>query len=278
MLKATPEIQQILDDLRRNNLAPYNEDKPLYKYVNIRTAKLILENSTIKFSSPNELNANDFDRDRIIMDFTPDYLEDTKHRAFIEALKHSKGCTENEAELYLKTAHGRRDYAKYPIDRIKDKLIHFHKTDVPNQAGIFCVTTSNKNAHLWERYGTNDSKQKDAGVCIEYKFPSLISNEFMAFRVNYDPYNSTFNYLGPDGKINRVDIYKWAITKPHQYSGEDEIRLILSELNPGLLKIPKDVFTGVYYGKKTAQSDIEEIESIIKNVGYSFDKGIRISY
>lgn len=62
-LPLTPEQQQLIDELERFGIQRYDEDLPLYKYVTIETAKLILGNCTIKFSTPTELDDNDLEMD-----------------------------------------------------------------------------------------------------------------------------------------------------------------------------------------------------------------------
>ena len=76
------EIQQIMDELKKENIIPFDKLIPLYKYVDIPTAKLILAGSTIKYSTPKELNANDFDEQRFDVNCTNDYLEAMKRKAF----------------------------------------------------------------------------------------------------------------------------------------------------------------------------------------------------
>ena len=269
-----------MDELKKENIIPFDKLIPLYKYVDIPTAKLILAGSTIKYSTPKELNANDFDEQRFDVNCTNDYLEAMKRKAFVIVIMKRKSCDENRAVEYLNTdAELIREYNAYPNKKVYDFIESSYKYDAINSAGLFCVTTSNIDKEMWEHYGKNDNNGGDAnaGVCIEFSFPSLVNDEFMAFEVVYDKDNKPFQFSTVDGKRNNADIYKWAISKPEKYSFEKEIRLLLSDLRPGIKNIDKQIITAVYYGTETSQTDIQSVDDIIDKSGYSFKKGQKIT-
>lgn len=86
------------------------------------------------------------------------------------------------------------------------------------------------------------------------------------------------NYFKRNGKPDEVSLHRWLFTKRTIYSIEDEVRLVSKVGCVGIFQPPIEVFNGLYYGKDTSLTDIEEIELLLKNGGFSFDKGERAIY
>ena|ERR1022692_3973494 len=99
-----------------------------------------------------------------------------------------------------------------------------------------------------------------------------------AFTVGYDDEMKPLKYLNDDGKANNVSIHRWLCTKRKSYKDEDEIRLLSGIGKVGIFPVPIQVFTGLYYGKQTPPEHIEELELLLKEVGYSFTKATKAIY
>ena len=124
----------------------------------------------------------------------------------------------------------------------------------------------------------NDYADKGKGVCIEYKFKTLYNQAFIGFKVNYDPDMKPLNYFDKNGKLDTVSLHRWLFTKRISYTEEDEVRLVCKLGFFGVFQPNIDVFNGLYYGNNTSAADIEILERLLKDGGYSFDKGVKANY
>ena len=84
-----------------------------------------------------------------------------------------------------------------------------------------------------------------------------------------------FNICDKNGEVDYLQFLRWCYTKSIEYEFEDEVRIISNIGQVGITQPVKEVFTGLYYGKETIQSDIDTLDEIVGKGGYSFKQGIR---
>jgi len=252
-----------LHELASNNIHRYDGDR-LYKYVDAEGAKRILENGSLKFSSPTELDDNDFEIDLLNFNLNAQHQRRKISESIIKADIRA-GKSLKQVQRYLASPAGKAylESQNY-IETSRQSYRSLH-----DKIRLFCATTTNDNKRLWDQYAN-----KGTGVCIEYSFPSICTKHYVAFKVFYDPDFLSFDLFDDNGKELFTSIYRWAFTKRAQYAFEDEIRLVTTSL-PRIVPFPRQVFTAVYYGPNTSQSDIDDIERLLQN-GYSFTHGRRI--
>lgn len=263
------EKEALLAELAKHNIHPYDASKKLYKYVNVDTAKLIFGNGSLKFSTPVELNDNDFE---LALLSKPPIQQQKKIIEFYYR-KSKPNATANDVTNYFKSGEGKRlmlnGFCQRMIKNSYGKLRDTYK--------IFCATTKPDNAEMW-----NNPKYGDGGkgFCIEYQMP-LICAEYHTLKVFYDKDFKPFGTYDKAGLLNEVSIQRWYFTKKIRYKDEDEVRIFsdkFCDYFKGIVPFPKKIFTGLYYGQHTSDIDIAALELLLRRGGYSFEKGIRANY
>jgi len=263
----TIEDQETLfTELAKHNIHRYDASKKLYKYVSVKTAKLILGNGSLKFSTPVELNDNDFELALLI---NPP-IEIRKKIVAFYFKKANPNATDRDVNIYLNNGDGKRRM----LNDFCLKMVRESYGKLREKYAIFCATTSPNNAEMWnnEKYGDSGK-----GVCIEYQLP-LINSNYYTLKVFYDKDFKPFGTYNKAGLLNEVSVQRWYFTKRLKYEFEDEVR-VFTDKGSGLGLFKKDeVFTGIYYGEHTSDVDITALELLLKNGGYSFDKGVKAIY
>ena len=260
--------EQIRERMMKSGVVPFMGDRSLYKYVTIETAEKILSGSSIKFSTPSELNDKDLEMG--LLDMTEEKLLAIKTREYRNSLKRLYNYSDTQCDEYLKSENGISKFDGYSV------ADSFHKSlqSQTEKIGIFCSTTSCTNSAMWEsKYTGNGS-----GVCIGYKFPVPFNEMFMSYYVNYPTEFKGNNLLDESClHLDRVAIMRWLVTKRIEYKLENEVRMILTpKFQPNVYEVPLDYITGLYYQKEAKRSDIMKLEDILKKKGYGFKKGIQL--
>ncbi len=279
-IQTSPRIKKLLTELANYDIHQVDEEKCLYKYVKMETARLILANHSMKFSTSVELNDNDLDSCLLNHNYSRNFIKSEQNKLFNESLQET--LPRNAFNLYNRKSV-RKFLQKHPLGKAMRKkfssstIIEEHIKAFEAQKttiGLFCATTGSDKNFMWEseKYGDNEK-----GFCIEYKFPSLYNDIFNAFTVCYDREMKPRNYLKND-KMDEVSVHRWLCTKSKRYKDEDEIRLLSPVGKVGICSVPIETFTGLYYGKKTPTEHIEELESLLKEVGYTFTTATKAIY
>ena len=269
-IKMSSEIKSLFKKLERYGIRRHDEDLYLYKYVTIDTAKIILSTSTLKFSSPSQLRDNDCEMCLLNINQGKEYIKKYKRKAAKIALA-SQGMPTHDIYDFFRTEKGKEFINQVSEKQVVESLIAGYE-EQRSKIGLFCLTTSNDNSEMWEKYADNAK-----GVCIQYKFPSLFNKAFYSFTVNYDSEMKPLNLFDKQGSQLDLPLYRWLFTKRIDYKFENEIRLMSNLGEVGISAPIKEVFTGLFYGKNTLQSDIDDLESSVKNVGSSFTVGRKIN-
>jgi len=262
----TQEEQEILfNALAKHNIHRYDASKKLYKYVSVKTAKLILGNGSLKFSTPKELDDNDFEL--ALLSNPP--IEMRKKIIAFYFKKDNPNATEKDVNKYLNDGEGKKrilnDYCL--------RMVRNSYGILREKYAIFCATTSPNNSEMWNKEKYGDSGK---GVCIEYHLPLFTSN-YYTLKVFYDKEFKPFGTYNKAGQLNEVSVQRWYFTKKFKYEFEDEVR-VFTDKGSGLGLFKKEVFIGIFYGEHTSDPDILALELLLKNGGYSFDKGVKAEY
>lgn len=263
-MNMTPEQAKLFKELADHNIHRYDDRNNIYKYVDAETAKLILMDCSLKFSTPAELKDNDMELCLLNLNLNLKQLREKKITGLMNALMNNGGQTYKQAREFVKSKKGQEFLISMPTQDYKNILLQSYGS-MHDVYRFFCATTSNCNPQMWENYAKNHT-----GVCIEYKFPTFFTSEYFAFKVYYDSEFKPFDFYDEKCKENLMSVYRWFYTKRERYKFEDEVRLVTSRKEEIFL-FPQEIITGVYYGRETSQKDIEEIERLL--IGYSFIRG-----
>jgi hypothetical protein len=255
-IEMNDDFEKMFDDLSKYNINRHDEDKPLYKYVSIETAKMIIGNGTIKFSTPFELKDNDLDIS--LIDLGVD--ENTQNKIITQIFKKN---FDPQFAAYIER-HLQNPAINIPNDIFIRELIKGYENE-RNKFGIFCLTTDCKNDFMWNKYAENGK-----GVCLEFKFPNLFTKMSYTFTVAYDSEFKAGKLFNEDGTVNSLSINRWLYTKHERYAVENEIRMV-SETLIGPTSFPRKFLTQILYGRATLEQDKKMLEKLLEIGGYTFN-------
>ena len=280
-LQTTFYKKQLFTELAKYNIHQPDEGKCLYKYVSMHTARLILGNHSMKFSTSIELDDNDLENCLLYHNYSQRLLQQERKSQFNNIFKeqqYSHGLNLHNRQQRRRQLHksplGKALKKEFSTDIFRKALIDAFENE-KNNIGLFCATTSSHKKYMWESEKYGDCER---GFCIEYKFQSLYNSLFNAYTVGYDNEMKPLNYLDNNDKVRNVSVIRFLCTKRKSYSEEDEIRLLSGVGKVGIIPVPIEVFTGLYYGKQTPQAHIDELDLLINEVGYSFRKAEKATY
>jgi hypothetical protein len=250
------EMEELFNTLAQHNIYRYKADTRIYKYMCVDTAKKALNNGSMKFSTADELKDNDLEMALLIFNLSSE----------MQAKELDKVCA-----ALLQNGHNKNwvEARRKQINCV-EMLTHSYKS-LQKKLGFFCATTSNNNSRMW-----NDYADKNKGVCIEYTIP-FFNPHYYSFKVNYDKKYNPMDLYDKDGNVNEVSVQRWYFTKRIQYEFENEIR-VFYPYDSGIFHVDKRAFTGLFYGHETSPNDIVELEELLINSGYSFNKGVKAIY
>ncbi len=271
----------LFTELAKYDIHQPDEKKCLYKYVTMNTARLILGNHSMKFSTSIELDDKDLESCLLYHNYSRSYIKEQQKKLFSESLQEPF----YKKVFELPNRKARKEFMrKHPLGKAMKKefgnaaIIEEHVKafeDQKNTLGLFCATTASNKKYMWESEKYGDCEK---GFCIEYKFQSLYNELFNAFTVSYDDEMMPLNYLDENGRLDELSVHRWLCTKSKSYKDEDEIRLLSGVGKVGIFIVPIEAFTGLYYGKQTPPEQIEQMELLLKDVGYSFTKATKAIY
>lgn len=265
----TIPVKDFLEVLKANRINFYDPQKPLYKYVDIKTAKLILENKTLRFKVAKYFN-DPFELSEDYFDFDITYRDMRTHLKSL-FMRTYPDISEEDA---LKNA--RKFDRKYVIDSYQ-KMLKNWKEDYL----MFCTSKSNTKTLMWSHYA--DSHQ---GICL-----GLIIPPYMEWENKVDQFSLCVRYTEVIEQMNFFDTFsdsdkepvwafKWLLSKSTDWAYEDEVRSIICDpdryvrrqdgihfdmpFNSGSLK-------EVYFGLRTSEKDINDIVRVLDHNGYKLE-------
>lgn len=257
--------QEFFLALKEHGIERFDEDQPLYKYVDIKTARLIIGSSTIKFSTPYELDDNDMEMALLYPNITDEQKLITTKDILLRQRENKK-----IPNFILREEKIDSFSERLSNDTFKSIIMNGY-AETRKTIGIFCLSKRNDNDMMWSKYA-DDGK----GVCIEFRFPTLFNQLFYGMQVCYNEEFKALDLFESDGTENPLAIHRWVLTKREPYKTEDEVRLISYNLK-GIVHIDRTFITNIYCGKYTSKRSIRWIEWMLSHSDYSFKKVARIS-
>ncbi len=237
------------------------QDK-IYKYSSLYTAEIIIATSTLRFSNPKDFN-DPFDCDENVLDFNiaekgNDVEEEiTKIAKALYELNQPK-FTEKGITLDLLKKVIEND--PITVGGYKERL-----NDVAiRKSNVCCFSKTFKSPLMWSHYS-----DKHRGICFEFNLNVGLDNIFpnktidIIGQVDYDKTNK-INYL----KDKVQAIAKLFLSKCKDWSYEEEVRMIVRN-EKGLVKFNKDFLSGVSFGCRVNDSDVDEIKALCSKHDYN---------
>ncbi len=228
----------LLKTLRELNVTLHDQRNILYKYVNLKDAKLILGDQTIflqtaeNFNDPFELHLG--------------FIEPSGINDIISFLR-KKGLSQPGLEDELKMI-GDETFR----ESTTKALLSCRST-----YGIYCMSKINDSTLMWSHYA-----DKHRGVCLGFKVPTM-SGPTITVEVKYEdeikPLQHSFETSGTS--------VRWMCCKSKVWEYENEVRLI-DVLNNGVFPFHKSNLCEIYFGVTTPQEEIDALKAIIKQKDY----------
>ena len=246
-------IQRILNTFRKMGLEDYTffpkEDKTIYHFTSVKSAKEILGNATLRFGEASnfndsrdmDINIIDFDTDKeTFMNYTREYfsISDPKH---LEAV--SKRFDALPKEIRINELH----------KRINETIQY---------VGIICFSEEPSNHLLWSHYANNER-----GVCIGIKM-SALKNAIVS-KVKYSGNMIKAKYY--DLEIDAL-IY-WGYLKSSHWAYEKEIRALCLDTSETCdenrcIPLDKNLVDEIYFGVRTPKDDVNDIINLLQTNNY----------
>lgn len=202
-------------------------------------------------------------------------LDNLEHNRVWASLKDSLNDPMETKFIDSEFLHFLDKYMHIPATQQVKQIYDGIKTSIVNKNGIFCLCNSFENDLLWGYYADGHK-----GYCVEYDI-DIISKQY-----NYNPNYTPLDVIDVDYPTempeikeknanaliqNHDEMFKLLIgSKPNNWKHEDEVRLIFEKSE--FVAIDYRAITGVYFGMKTSDADIQSIMKVLKGRGVIYYK------
>ncbi len=244
-------------------ITPHDQRTVVYKYVSIQTAKIILENCSLRFSSP--LIFND------PFEMNPGFIDYGVSRE--ELMNRLKQVLKDKNEnLTFKQA------SRLETKSDQDLIAHYLKAfEIQRQRILLlCMSRTYISTLMWSHYADNHK-----GVCIGFIIPTIDPElHLFTMNVNYVSEISPLKVLSGNEQERSAALYSWINTKSKVWEYEQEVRccipnLLQMETPENLfsdIKISTNTIVEVYFGAGIERKNQLEIMDIIKAKKYPVNK------
>lgn len=210
----------------------------VYKFRGIDKAVKIITSQEFYFSNPTAFN-DPFD---CSLDNVLNYSQSDVQNY----LKRQKNLTSNDISTILSV------FNNSPTDF--NKIVNGQKETAINKRGVLALGKSNKPILLWSHYAQNHE-----GVAIELDLSKDPDFFLMPRNIEYVNNYTPLNYLSnPEATIDDTLGLKSEVWKY-----EEEFRVYKNQ--SGAVKIKPEAITGIYFGLKSSQADIDTIKNLCIN-------------
>lgn len=208
----------------------------LYKYVDIEIAKLILENGTVMYQTPEKFN---------------DPLD--PHFALIDmgniVRQRSEQFPIEQRKLYVERA------TKVVRDIVKRQTY---------TTGILSLSLTQTHTLMWSHYAKSHT-----GACIGFKYVGIGEDGVTAFRVLYDDDIKPLSYQLPvEQDENFIAMINLLCRKAKVWEYEQEVRDIKIG-KAGIHRFHPAFVCEVYFGANTSDENVQEIIKLLQRKGYN---------
>jgi len=234
----------------------------LFKYTDLNTLKLILENNSLLFRSPRDFNDPydcqlpfDFNNsEKEVLDYFK-YLRNRKRHLPLDKIFNRlpdnwKEMSEDEViELHAIRNSNNDVSLRLEADEAINEII--------TNMGVCCFSKDSKNILMWSHYS-----DMHKGVCLEFEIEYDKNIFFDLIEIEYVNRYDKFNILRE--QENKGEFKKYMVgLKSKDWKYEDEIRSI--KTTNGLHKFKPNALTGIIFGLKSSEVERTCIESFCKN-------------
>ena len=209
----------------------------------VDSAKLLLENHSIYFSSCMQLNDPFESAINLLTDYTPQQYYDS----FIFAGMTPQLAKELTRQVFNGTIDG-------------DTIIKELTKDVISSVGYFCMTSRPDNLLMWAHYADGHK-----GVCLKFDILKDLDSFLVPVKVDYNSQYINFDCLSS----NLLSVLR---RKSPDWEYEDEYRIIKTD-HQGLWKIKQESLVEIIFGCRTSAEEKESIKSLASSSGF-----LNISY
>ena len=257
----------LINTLIDSGFKPHDDNNTLFKYVSFETAKKILEGSSFRFSSPLKFN-DPFEMNLNFLDFK---CSKEEYRAILnrELFNNPKP----DINPIILNEYINKTPIEDLIEKYKSDFYVFKRTIL-----VLCLSLNYDSTLMWSHYADSHN-----GICIGIKIPTIIEKEdiFITMNVRYEDKIKPLNFLTTNIEERIIAIYNWIFKKSNVWRYENEVRCVslnisqeYSSLKDLYCDIPilPDFFCEICYGVSVSNTQISEIENIISNKGYKFEK------
>src|SRR5574337_2128898 len=159
--------RNLMNALKEIGIEAHPPGEMIYKYVDLDTAEKIIENHSLKFSSPITFN-DPFDLNNSLIDFT--YTKEDLKK-FIDKSKDSLNNSQRSKILNENLKSNQKIFNAYNAVLNREK----------ETCGISCFSKSFNKTLMWSHYA-----DKHAGVCLGFTInPLNVGKDFMMLCVRY---------------------------------------------------------------------------------------------
>lgn len=275
------ELEELKEYLRNNpndflqgladlKIYPYF-GRVLYYYTTYETAKIILENGTIRISSPYLFN-DPFEMTEGLLDWS---LTHKKMKERFYRMGRLQGMTDERIQYILSrnTIQSFKDAHKQGLEELKRK------------ARVLCLSKANDTTLMWSHYGN-----KHTGVCIGLYFYPVYDDgyiDFMTLCVNYEDQIRKLNAFATDDEQRNFALFYWIFTKSKVWEYEKEVRVFFSNKEGRLcndpnvmcydLELERRFFRELHFGLSMPKEQIDELMEIAIRKGYPLNSTTQMS-
>jgi hypothetical protein len=217
------------------------EPAKIFKYIDFKTAEIIVTNKTIKFSRPSSFNDPfDCDIDLVYFEFGDNICQQVKDD--IDKLRNTLPNNSWVAQKLADKSFLENTYKKIQLQKIEG-------------CSISCFSLYNDTVLMWSHYG-----DKHQGICLGFdnlttpRFTSLSEDrDISGGNVIYEAHER-INYLCEEDR--QYAISKIFLSKSISWKYEAEYRLLLSNNKPEFQSFNPDFLKEVYFGCRTTENQI----------------------
>lgn len=271
---------------------------PLYKYLDVKGAKLTLSNKTFRHAKPSDFKdledmtlgsifseGIEIALKKLVENFPDVILANLDKRPTCASpmreklLSIQRAYRQNPEAAELSKAHLKKDGASlFDIEQMRQSAEAFVKeiNDLMQEWRVFCVTTQKDSDRMWVEYAENHK-----GIALRIEPNTAKDSKFQLFRpVVYSEkrpalYNDTMKFIA-DGLFEdqeeraTASLMKIVLAKTHKYEHESEYRLAIplgqDERPYEMMSYHPEEVTELYLGRSMDKNDKNEIVALAQAV------------
>lgn len=253
-----------ISSLIKAGIAPHDQRQTVYKYFSLSTAKIILNNCTIRFSSPLIFN-DPFEMNLGFLDYSVNRKELVERLVKIRALQNKELTRQQKNKLESLS----------DLELVAPYLKAFELQK--KQALIFCTSRTNSSTLMWSHYADNHK-----GICIGFIMPTIYPDlDMFTFNVKYISEIESLEVLQGNDMERSVTFFKWLFYKSNIWEYENEVRTCIPNLKDKLessqnlyydLAFDPSQICELYFGVGSTEEDMNSVNDLIKSNGYKLNQ------